>query len=141
MLKALFKLVVLAIAVLILLQLEYNGRKIQTYVVEYFKSLRGKKEIVYIKEEPSDNKATENKNVENKVTNKKTTEKKATADEKVVDKKHADAVKKNADSEKKKIHKDKKNAEVKKIKMVKEKADDQPDITDADRKELQQILE
>ncbi|MEI6093281.1 MAG: hypothetical protein WCQ47_06320 [bacterium] len=141
MFRAFFKLVVLAIAVLILLQLEYNGRKIQTYVVEYFKSLRGKKEIVYIKEEPSDNKTTEDKKVESKVTNKKTTDKKEMASEKTIDKKHAAASKKTIDSEKKKIHKDKKNTEVKKVKMVKEKADDQPDITDADRKELQQILE
>lgn len=122
MLKALFKLVVLAIAILILLQLEYNGRKIQTYVVEYFKSLKGKKEVVYIQEEPSESKAIPSKDVQTKkLINKKTMVEKKTP----VSKKTADKVK----------------TEVKKVKIIKQKADDQPDITDEDRKELQQILE
>ena len=61
MLSAFFKIIVFVIVILILLQLEYNGRKLQTYVVEYAKSLRGQKETVYIQEDPSEKKAIQEK--------------------------------------------------------------------------------
>ncbi|MCX6111836.1 MAG: hypothetical protein NTY22_00910 [Proteobacteria bacterium] len=115
MLKFLFKLIVLIIVILILLQLEYKGRKLQTYVMEYFKSLKGHKEIMYIQEEP-----TEKKTVPVKQT---VTEKKIIVPEKKTVK-----------------HIPKKATEPKKIKMIKQKADDQPEVTEEDRQELQQIL-
>lgn len=42
----LIKLVLVAIVVLLILQAEYKGRKLKTYVVEYYKSLTAGKEVV-----------------------------------------------------------------------------------------------
>jgi len=128
MLSAFFKIIVFVIVILILLQLEYNGRKLQTYVVEYAKSLRGQKETIYIQEDPSEKKAIQEKQA--------ATEKKVTATEKKVDKK---TEKKTVKQAAKKTT-EPSSTEPKKIKIIKQKADDQPEVTDEDRKELQQIL-
>jgi hypothetical protein len=125
MLSFLFKLVVTLIVILILLQLEYNGRKIQTYVTEYFKSLKGQKETVYIQEDPVEKKAVPEKQA--------VAEKKDIAHEKKVVSPKKKIV------EKKSVEKT--TAEPKKIKIVKQKADDQPEVTEEDRKELQQMLQ
>jgi hypothetical protein len=47
----LFKLILVAIVVLLVLQAEYKGRKLKTYVVEYYKSLTAKNEVVEEEEE------------------------------------------------------------------------------------------
>ena len=141
MLSAFFKLIVLVIVVLILLQLEYNGRKLQTYVVEYVKSLKGQKETVYIQEEPGKKAEQEKQTVmEKKVVapDKKPIEKKA------VEKKAVKQAPKKESGANKVMGKkpDKQSpAEPKKIKIIKQKADDQPEVTEEDRKELQQILQ
>lgn len=49
----LFKLVLVAIVVLLVLQAEYKGRKLKTYVVEYYKSLTAKNEVVEEEEVPA----------------------------------------------------------------------------------------
>ncbi|MEI6080084.1 MAG: hypothetical protein WCQ53_05580 [bacterium] len=119
MLKAFFKMAVAAIIILIVLQLEYNGRKLHTYVSEYFKSLKGKKETVYIQEEQTEQKAAPEKQTEKQ------------------------AVKQPVKSKAAKVLKQApaQTAGSKKIKMVKEKADEQPEVSDQDRKALQQMLE
>ena len=131
MLSALFKIIVFVIVVLILLQLEYNGRKLQTYVIEYAKSLKGQKETVYIQEEPGKKAEQEKQTV---------TEKKVIAPEK---KPIKQATKKEKGASKVMGKQPDKQSpeEPKKIKIVKQKADDQPEVTDEDRKELQQILQ
>jgi hypothetical protein len=102
MMNALFKIVVAIIVVLILLQLEYNGRKLQTYVVEYFKSLKGQKEVIYIQED----------------------EQKPETGKKAVKGKAKAAA-----------------PEEKKIKIIRQKGNDQPDVSEKDRKELEQVFQ
>lgn len=48
-----FKLVLVAVVVLLILQAEYKGRKLKTYVVEYYKSLTAKNEVVEEEEIPT----------------------------------------------------------------------------------------
>jgi predicted choloylglycine hydrolase len=50
MFNFLFKLVLLIIVLFVLSQLEYKGRKLQTYAEEFIKSYRSKKGVVYIEE-------------------------------------------------------------------------------------------
>jgi len=51
MFNFLFKLVVLIVVLFIISQLEYKGRKVQTYAEELIKSIKGKKGVIYIEEE------------------------------------------------------------------------------------------
>jgi hypothetical protein len=61
MFNFLFKLVVLVIVLLVLSQLEYKGRKLQTYAEELIKSVKGKKGVVYIEENIQDLKELKSK--------------------------------------------------------------------------------
>ena len=54
MLNFLFKLAVLIVVLFVVSQLEYKGRKVQTYAEELFKSSKGQKGIIYIEEERID---------------------------------------------------------------------------------------
>lgn len=54
MFNFLFKLVFLVVVLLVLSQLEYKGRKLQTYAEELVKSIKGKKGVVYIEENIQD---------------------------------------------------------------------------------------
>jgi hypothetical protein len=102
MMNAVFKIVVAIIIVLILLQLEYNGRKLQTYVVEYFKSLKGQKEVIYIQE----------------------------------DEQKPEAGRKAGKGKAKTVA-----PEEKKVRIIRQKGNDQPDVSEKDRKELEQMLQ
>lgn len=50
----LFKLLIAALIVLLILQAEYRGRKLKTYVAEYFKSMMASNETEMEEETPAD---------------------------------------------------------------------------------------
>ncbi|HOW17346.1 MAG TPA: hypothetical protein PK443_06485 [bacterium] len=57
--KLFIKIIIVLIAIIIISQLEYKGRKIQTYIEEYIRSLNTKEEPVVVPEIREENNAQE----------------------------------------------------------------------------------